>query len=188
MAEFCSAIWALKRKERESKMKAMGRVRKELFDELHMSVSQKEMLELTKLSDEDLYRKIGMAAKASRSALKPGKEYLESGNIGDTTGKFASFYSNPKITPMHPALYFDLPKDAVEAGKVVCGQLEGYLGKVICETISNSPLYGYKQENIRLANHCVDAINREYPTVDLRIVKAFVAFHAREQFSTCAKW
>ena len=46
-------------------MKAMGSVRKELFDELHMSDSQKEMLELTKLSDEDLYRKIGMAAKAS---------------------------------------------------------------------------------------------------------------------------
>ncbi len=169
-------------------MKAMGSVRKELFGELSMSDSQKEMLELTKMSDEDLYRIIGDSAKATRNTLKPGTEYLESGNIGDTTGKFAAFYSNPKITPMHPALYFDLPKDAVEAGRVVFGQLEGYLGKVLCETISGNPLYGYKQENIRLACHCVEAINREYPMVDSRIVKAFVALHAKGQFSTCASW
>lgn len=155
------------------------------MEQTTMSDSQKEMLELTKLSDDDLYRKMGTAAKATLDSLKPGHEYLDSGNVGDTEGKSASFYSNPKITPVHPAVYFDLPKDDVEAGRVVYGQLEGYLDKVICETISKSPLHDYKQENIRLATHCVEAINREYRTVDLRIVKAFVAFHAKEQFGKC---
>ncbi len=151
-----------------------------------MSDSQKEMFELTKSSDDDLYRKMGTAAKATLDSLKPGHEYLDSGNVGDTEGKSASFYSNPKITPVHPALYVDLPKDDVEAGRVVYGQLEGYFDKVICETISKNPLHDYKQENIRLAMHCVEEINRKFPTVDSRIVKAYVAFHAKSQFGTCS--
>ncbi len=166
-------------------MKTMEKATKELFDELHLNDSQKEMFELTKRSDDDLYRRIGMAAKATLDALKPGHEYLESGNIGDATGKFASFFSNPKITPMHPSLYLDLPKDAVAAGRTVCEQLQGYMDRVICETISSSPLHGFKQENLRLATRCVEAICREYPTLDSGIVKAYVAFHAKNQFRTC---
>ncbi|HET6418729.1 MAG TPA: hypothetical protein VFG19_01145 [Geobacteraceae bacterium] len=167
-------------------MKAMKSVGKELFDELYMNSSQKEMLELTMLGDEELYRKIGTAAKDMLDSLKPAHEYLESGNIGDTTGKSASFFSNPKITPMHPVVNFDLPADDIEAGKLVYDQLQGYLDKVICGTISGSPLQGYKQENIRLATHCVEAINKAYPTVDSRIVKAFVAYHAKNQFDKCS--
>ncbi len=166
-------------------MKAMKSVGKELFDDLNMNSSQKEMLELTMMEDEELYREIGTAAKATQDALKPGHEYLESGNIGDTTGKSSSFFSNPKITPMHPAINFDLPEDAAAAGKLVCDQLQGYFDKVICETTSGSPLQDYKQENIRLATHCVEAINKAYPTVDSRIVKAYVAYHAKNQFNKC---
>jgi hypothetical protein len=173
---------------KEVKMGAKRNIKKELFSELDLSGSEKEMLDMTKLSDDDLYRTIGTAAKNTLDTLKPGTEYLKSRNIGDTTGKSAFFFTNPKIEAKAPALYSDLPDDPLEAGKVVCGQLEGYLDKVICETVTHSSLYGFKQEALRLAMQCVEAIAKEYPTVDSKIDKAYVAFHAKEQFNKCTRW
>ncbi len=169
-------------------MGAMGSMKKELFEELEMNSSQREMLELTKLADNELYRTIGMAAKDTRDALKPSDEYLKSPNIGDATGKSAFFFSNPRIASTTPVVYRDLPDDPIEAGKVVCGQLEGFLDKVICDTVTHSSLYGYKQEALRLAAQCVEAIAKQYPAVDSRIDKAYVALHAKEQFNKCARW
>jgi hypothetical protein len=163
-------------------------IRKELMSEWEMSGSEKEMFDMTKLSDDDLFRTIGTAAKNTLDALRPSSEYLNSLNIGDTTGRSAFFFSNPKIEPKEPAIYRDLPDDPLEAGKVVCGQLEGYLDKVICETVTHSSLYGYKQEALRLAMQCVEAIAREYPAVDRKIDKAYVAFHAKEHFNKCTRW
>ena len=72
-------------------MGAMSSIKMELFDELEMSSTEKKILELTKLSDDDLYRMIGSAARNTSSSLKPSRDYLESPNIGDATGKSAFF-------------------------------------------------------------------------------------------------
>jgi hypothetical protein len=166
-------------------MGTKGNIKKELISEWKMSNFEKEMLDMTKLSEDELYRTIGTVAKNSPESMKPGHEYLESRNLGDTTGKSAFFFSNPKIEPKAPAVYRDLPDDPIEAGKVVFGQLEGYMDKVICETVTHSSLYGYKQENLRLAMQCVEALSREYPEIDKNIEKAYVAFHAKEYFNKC---
>jgi hypothetical protein len=170
------------------KMKSKSSIRKELFDELEMGQTEKEILELTKLSDDDLYNMIGVAARETSTTLKPSSDYLSSPNIGDTTGKSAFFYSNPKVTSISPSLYFELPEDSLEAGRVVYGQIEGHLDRVICETITNNPLYGYKQEAIKLGAHCVEEISRKFPKIDGRIVNAFVALRAKQQFNFCTKW
>ena len=169
-------------------MATTANIRKELFDEIEMSSSEKELLDLTKLDDSDLFRTIGIAAKETRDALKPGTEYLNSPNIGDYTAKSALFFRNPTVESMTPAVYRDLPDDPVEAGRIVYGQLEGQLDKVICNTVTNSPRYSYKQEAIRLAAECVTAIEKHYPNVDSRIDKAYVAIHAKEQFNKCTRW
>ena len=169
-------------------MGAMSSIKMELFDELEMNDSEKAMLELTKLSDDDLYRMIGAAARETSSTLKPGRDYLNSANIGDATGKSAFFFSNPKVTSISPAVYLDLPADLLEAGKVVYGQIGGQLDRVICETVTNSPLYGYKQEALRLAMHSADAISSRFPTVDRRIVNSFVALSAKQQYNICTNW
>jgi len=169
-------------------MRAMSSIKMELFDELEMSNFEKEMLELTKLSEDDLYRMIGAAARETSSTLKPGRDYLDSPNIGDATGKSAFFFKNAKVTSISPAVYFDLPEDSLEAGKVVYGQIGGQLDRVVCETVTNSSFYGYKQEALRLATHCAEAISSRFPTVDRRIVNSFVALRAKQQFNFCTKW
>jgi hypothetical protein len=169
-------------------MSGTARVKMDLFEELEMSNFGKEIFELTKLSDNELYRNIGIAAKETQNALKPGDDYLNSPNIGDNTGKYAFFFRSPKITPMKPSLYLKLPEDDTEAGKVAYGQLEGYLGKVICETATNSSRFGYKQENIRLASECAEAINSRFPKLDSRLVKSFVALYTKDHFNKCTMW
>jgi hypothetical protein len=169
-------------------MAAMASMKKELFEELQMSSSEKELFEMTKLSDDELYRNIGIAARDTQDSLRPGDDYLKSQNIGDNTGKYAFFFRSPKITSMKPALFLKLPENDTEAGKVAYGQLEGYLAKVICETATNSSRFGYKQENLRLASQCVEAINSRFPKLDSRIVKGFVALHAKNNFNKCTMW
>ena len=169
-------------------MGAMSSIKMELFDELDMSSTEKQILELTKLSDDDLYRMIGAAARKTSSSLKPSRDYLESPNIGDATGKSAFFFKNAKVTSISPTVYFDLPEDLLEAGKVVYGQIGGPLDKVVCETVKNSPFYGYKQEALRLATHCAETISSRFPTVDRGIVNSFVALRAKQQFNICTMW
>ena len=169
-------------------MGAMSSIKMELFDELEMSSTEKEILELTKLSDDDLYRMIGTAARKTSSSLKPSRDYLDSPNIGDATGKSAFFFKNAKVTSISPAVYFDLPKDLLEAGKLVYGQIGGPLDKVVCETVNNSPYNGYKQEALRLAANCAEAVFSRFPTVDRGIVNSFVAMRAKQQFNICNMW
>ncbi len=169
-------------------MAAMAGIKKELFEELKMSDFGKEIYDMTKLSDEELYRKIGMAARETQDSLKPGDDYLNSPNIGDSTGKYAFFFRSPKITPIKPSLYFKLPEDNLEAGRVAYGQLEGLLGKIVCETATNSSRFGYKQENIRLAGECAEAVSSRFPKLDTRIVKACIALHAKNHFNKCTMW
>ncbi len=169
-------------------MATMSNAKMKLFDELHMNNSGKELFEMTKLSEDELYRSIGKAARDTQNTLKPGDDYLNSPNIGDNTGKYAFFFRSPKITSMKPALYLKLPENDTEAGNVAYGQLEGYLGRVICETATNSSRFGYKQENIRLASQCVEEINSRFPKLDSRIVKGFVALHAKDHFNKCTMW
>jgi hypothetical protein len=170
------------------KMGAMSNIRKELFDELELSHSEKEMLELTKLSDDELYTMIGVAARKTLATLKPDDAYLSSANIGDSTGKSAFFFSNPMVTSISPAVYLELPEDNLEAGKVVYEQIEGQLNRVICETATKSPLFGYKQEAIKLGTKCAEEISRKFPAVDKRVVHASVAIRAKQQFNVCTKW
>ena len=169
-------------------MGATSSIKKELFTELEMSASEKEMLEMMKLSDDDLYVMMGAAARETSSTLKPEMDYLDSPNIGDETGKSAYFFRNAKVTSISPAVYFDLPEDLLEAGKMVYGQIGGHLDKVVCETVKNSPFYGYKQEALRLGTHCAEAISSRFPTVDRRIVNCFVALRAKQQFNICTMW
>ncbi len=169
-------------------MAARSGINKELFEELKMSDTGKEIYHMTKMSDEELYSKIGMAARETQDSLKPGDDYLMSPNIGDNTGKFAFFFRSPKITPMKPSLYFKLPEDNMEAGKVAFDQLEGHLGKIMCETATNSSRFGFKQENIRLADECAEAVHGRFPKLDSRIVNAYVALHAKNFFNKCTMW
>jgi hypothetical protein len=89
---------------------------------------------------------------------------------------------------MKPTIYLKLPEDAVEAGRIAFGQLEGHLGKVICETATSNSRFGYKQENIRLASKCVEAIHDRFPDLDSRLVHTIVALHAKNQFNKCTMW
>jgi hypothetical protein len=173
---------------KEASMASAASIKRELFEELKMNNSGKEIYEMTKLSDDEIYRTIGIAARDTRDSLKPGDDYLNSPNIGDNTGKYAFFFRSPKITQMKPALFLELPENDMDAGKVAYGQLEGQLGRVICETATNSSRFGYKQENIRLASQCAEAIRSRFPRLDSRIVMAFVALHAKNHFNACTMW
>ncbi len=173
---------------KEAGMAAMAGIKKELFEELKMSDFGKEIYDMTKLSDDELYRKIGMAARETQDSLKPGDDYLNSPNIGDNTGKYAFFFRSTKITPDKPSIHFKLPEDNLEAGRVAYGQLEGHIGKVICETATGSSRFGFKQENIRLADECAEAVHNRFPKLDSRIVSACVALHAKNFFNKCTMW
>jgi hypothetical protein len=169
-------------------MKAMDNVRNELFGELGRSGSIKELIELTKLSDDDLYRAIGIAAREALHTLMPGDTYMGSGNPGDYEGKSPFFYRHQVVDHSSPALYLDLTGDDIEAGRTVFGQLSGCLDRLLCETVTMSPLYGYKQEAVNLGRQCVEAIKRKYPLLDGGIVRAFVAIRTKELFNVCTMW
>jgi hypothetical protein len=173
---------------KERKMKATVGIRKDLFDELIINKREKKLLELSKLPDDDLYRRMGAAGRKKVSSVRPSNVYLESPNRGDTEGKSPTFFRNEKIALMSPALFFDPTLNDLEGGKMLFGELEWHLDRLVCETAAKSPLYGYKQEAIRLANLCVEAIEKTYPEVDRGIVEIFVALRMKGMFTVCTRY
>jgi len=169
-------------------MRTMSGIAKGLFEGVMIGDADKELLELTKLSDDELYCRIAVAGRETLSTLRPGIDYMKSPNVGDATGKSPFFFRSDKVETPAPAVYFDLPADDLEAGKVLCGQLGAHFDRTICETATDSPLYGYKQEAVRLGNRCVAAISGKYPMIDKRIVMAFVAMRTKQLFNVCTMW
>lgn len=168
-------------------MRVMSGDVKELFEGVMLQDSEKELLTLTKLSDDDLYRSMGVIGLETISGLRPGMEYSRNPNMGDTTGRSPFFFRHETIEAS-PSVYLMLPDDPVEAGRVLFGQLEAHFDRIICETATGSPLYGYKQEAIRLGNQCIAAISARYPSIDRRIIAAFVAMRTKGLFSVCTMW
>jgi hypothetical protein len=153
-----------------------------------ISKVNKKFLELTKLSDDDLYRKIGETGRRTVSTMRPSDVYLDSPNMGDTEGKSPTFFQHEKIESMSPIVYFDPRLDDLEGGKMLFRQLEKLLDRVVCETVTNSPLYDYTQEVNRLGAQCSKAISRKYPEIDKRIVEAFVALRMKGFFTVCTMY
>ena len=169
-------------------MRAVSGSAKGLFEGVIIGDAEKELLELTKLSDDDLYRKLGILGRETLSTLRPASDYMKSPNLGDATGKSPFFFRSEKIETPAPAVYFDLPADDLEAGKVLCGQVGAHFDRILCETANGSPLYGYKQEAVKLGNRCVEAISGKYPMIDRRIVAVFVALRTKQLFNVCTMW
>lgn len=169
-------------------MRTVGGIANGLFEGVMIGDAEKELLALTKLSEDELYRKIGAVGRETLSSMRPSNDYMKSPNVGDNTGKSPFFFRSEKVDIPTPAVYFDLPSNDLEAGRLLCGQIGAHFDRIICETATGSPLYGYKQEAIKLGNRCVDAICGMYPMIDKRIVRTFVAMRTKELFSVCTMW
>lgn len=169
-------------------MKAMVSTHKMPFGEVKINKSERKLLELSKLTDEDLYTRMGVAGRQTVSSVKPGNVYLESMHRGDVEGKSPTFFRDAKIELPAPVLYYDPKLDDLEGGRMLFRSLEEHFDRLICETVSNSPLSGYKQEAIRLAELCVKAIERKYPEVDKRVVETFVAIRMKGLFAVCTRY
>jgi len=148
----------------------------------------KKFLELTKMSDDELYRRIGETGRRTVSTMTPSSIYLASPNIGDTEGKSAAFFQHEKIEATSPDVYFDHRLDDLEGGKVIFRQLEKPFDRVVCETVTNSPLSGYKQEINRLGSQCSKTLCKKYPGIDKRIVEAFIALRMKGFFAVCTMY
>jgi len=170
-------------------MRTLSNISNGLFEGVLIDDSEKRLLELTKLSDDELYRRIGIAGRETLSTFRPGDDYMRSHNIGDCTGKSPFFFRSEKIETSAPAVYFhDLPADDQEAGEMLSGQVGAVFDRLICECATTSPLYGYKQEAVRLGNRCVSTISGRYPNIDKRIVMAYVAMKTKDLFNVCNLW
>ncbi len=170
-------------------MRTISNISNGLFEGVLIDDSEKRLLELTKLSDDELYRRIGIAGRETLSTFRPGDDYTRSHNIGDSTGKSPFFFRSEKIETSAPAVYFhDLPADDLEAGRMLSGQISAVFDRLICESTTTSPLYGYTQEAVRLGNRCVSMISGKYPNIDKRIIMAYVAMRTKELFSVCRLW
>lgn len=170
-------------------MRTLSNISHELFEGVLINDSEKMLLELTKLSEDELYRRIGVAGRETLSSFRPGEDYLLSHNIGDATGKSPFFFQSEKIESSGPTVYFhDLPADDLEAGKMLSGQIGAIFDRLICESTSTSPMYGYKQEAIRLGSRCVSLICGKYPRIDRRIIMAYVAMRTKDLFNVCTLW
>ena len=169
-------------------MRTSVSIHRELLGGLMINKVDKKILELTKMSDDDLYRRIGETGRRTLSTITPSNIYLASPNVGDTEGKSPTFFQHEMIDAMSPDVYFDLRLDDLEGGKVIFRQLEKPFDRVVCETVTNSPLYGYKQEVNRLGSLCRKAICKKYPGIDKRIVEAFVALRMKGFFAVCTMY
>jgi hypothetical protein len=169
-------------------MRTSVSIHREHFGGLMIHKVDKKFLELTKMSDDDLYRRIGESGRRTVSSITPSTIYLASPNFGDTEGKSAAFFQHEKIEATSPDVYFDHRLDDLEGGKMIFRHLEKLFDRVVCETVTNSPLYGYKQEVNRLGSQCNKAICKKYPGVDKRIVEAFVAIRMKGFFAVCAMY
>lgn len=169
-------------------MRTLSGISKGLFEGVMIGDAEKELLELTKMSDDELHRMMGALGRETLSSMRPTGDYMKSPNVGDSTGKSPFFFRSEKVEIPRPTLYFDLPDDDLEAGRLLSGQVGAHFDRIICETATTSPLYGFKQEAIKLGNRCVDAICGTYPMIDRRIVRAFVAMRTKELFNVCTMW
>jgi hypothetical protein len=169
-------------------MRTSVSIHREHFGGLMIHKVDNKFLELTKMSDDELYRRIGETGRRTVSSITPSTIYLASPNIGDTEGKSATFFQHETIEAVSPDVYFDLRLDDLEGGKMIFRQLEKLFDRVVCETVTNSPLYGYKQEVNRLGTQCNKAICKKYPGVDKRIVEAFVALRMKGFFAVCTMY
>jgi len=163
-------------------------MKEKLRESFSMSADVKEIYDLTKLSDEELYRTMGSAARETRATLKEATGHLSGFEEDDPEGKSPFLFRNIRPATIPPTIYFDMPDDPLDAGKLVYGQLAAKIGRVICSTIKGNPLHGYKQEYMRLARKCKEAVESEYPNLDSRIIKGFVALQAKHDFSDCRSW
>jgi hypothetical protein len=159
-----------------------------LREAFSMNADVKEIYDLTKLSDEELYRTMGSAARETKAILKEGSDHLRGFEGGDPEGKSPFLFRNLREAIIPPTVYFNIPDDPLDAGILVYGQLAAKIGRVICSTIKGNPLHGYRQEYMRLARKCKDAVESEYPNLDNRIIKGFVALQAKHDFSDCRSW
>lgn len=159
-----------------------------LREALAMDADEKEIYDLTKLSDEELYRTMGSAARETMATLKEGTGHLSGFEGDDPTGKSPFLFRNLRGATIPPTVYFDIPDDPLAAGRLVYGQLAAKIERVICSTIKGNPLHGYRQEYLRLARKCGEAVESEYPNLDSRIIKGFVALQAKHDFSDCRAW
>jgi hypothetical protein len=153
-----------------------------------MGEEEKEIYELTKLSDEELYRKVGNAARESLASLKKATGHPGGFETDDPEGKSPFLFRNLREHTIPPTIYSSIPDDALDAGKLVYGQLAAKIDRVVCGTIKGSDLNGYRQENMRLATKCAEALKGEYPTLDIRIIKGVVALQAKHDFCDCRGW
>jgi hypothetical protein len=170
-------------------MRTISNISNGLFEGVLIDDSEKRLLELTQLSDEELYRRMGIAGRETLSTFRPGNDFMLSHNFGDATGKSPFFFRSEKIESSAPTVYFhDLPADDLDAGRMLSGQIGAIFDRLICESTTTSPLYGYKQEAVRLGNRCVSMICGRYPNIDKRIVMAYVAMRTKSLFDVCTLW
>ncbi|UFS71624.1 hypothetical protein LPW11_05360 [Geomonas sp. RF6] len=160
----------------------------ELFNSYRKIDSVKELVELTKLSDDELYRTIGSAARNSMTSHGSDGAGEEALQPGDYTARKPSFFFEVKESKTSPTLYLDLPEDPTEAGRTVFDQVSGAFDKIMCRTVSESPLQGYKQESMSLGMQCMEALSREFPSMDRDILKAYVALRTKREFNSCNRW
>jgi hypothetical protein len=161
---------------------------KEMISGLKLNGTERDLLRLSNRNDDYIFRTIGVAASKMASELKPDTSYMESPNMNDAEGKSPFFFRQPTISSRHAGMYGELPGDPLEAGKMVFDRLHGKLSKVVCETVTRSPLSGYKQEEVRLGATCVDAISAEYEDLDKKLIEGYVAVLMKQHFSDCAMW
>ena len=170
-------------------MRTLSNISNGLFEGVLIDDSEKKLLELTILSEDELYRRIGQVGRENLSTFRPSDDSTTSPNIGDYTGKSPFFFRSEKIETSFPEVHFhDLPADDLEAGKLLSGQVSALFDRIICESTTSSPLYGYKQEAIRLGNRCVSRISSRYPNIDKRLIMAYVAMRTKDLFNVCTLW
>jgi len=169
---------------------AAQRVRDNDFFNAYRKIdSVKELVELTKMSDNELYRTIGSAARRSMSMQRGHGTTDTMMESGDYQARSPFFFSELKeTTTTEPVIYLDLAEDPIEAGRTVFWQICATFDKVMCPMVNESPLRGYKQEAMSLGMRCYEALSKEFPTVDKEILKAFVALRTKNQFNSCSRW
>ncbi|HOP39974.1 MAG TPA: hypothetical protein PLI53_02915 [Geobacteraceae bacterium] len=167
-------------------MKQLVRVPKKLFEGVVLTRKEQNFLELIRLDEKTLYRKIGAAGKETESKLKVKDDFDRCPNKGDLEGKSPFFFQYRKIESS-VGIHCNLPADDLEAGEIIVNHMGVHFDKIICNTVRESPLFGYKQEAVRLGTQCVDALVKNFPMIDERIIKSFVALRSQQMFNICPK-
>lgn len=168
-------------------MKPMASIPKKLFEGIFLNHAEQELLELTKLDENTLYARMGVAGRLTQETLETKSEYVNCPNMGDPEGKSPFFFRHEKVELSSPAIYCNLPDNDLEAGRIILNQMGVHFDRVICDTVSKSPLFGYRQEAIKLGTHCIEAVTKAFPMIDEKIIWPFVALRAKQMFNICAK-